>query len=91
MSHTPTPWKLEQNKRDICATANGNEFVAQVNVGFGRERQTANAEFIVKAVNSYEADRKAMNDAMDALRDGQAMLATSIITEALGYEPRSEN
>lgn len=34
---------------------------------------------------------KAMNNAYDALRDGQSQLATRILAEALGYEPRSEN
>lgn len=84
--HTPIPWKLESNKRDICATTNGNEFIAQVNVGFSRERRTANAEHIVKCVNSHESNLKAMNDAYDALRDGQATIAKSILGKALGYE-----
>lgn len=46
---------------------------------------------IEKCVNAYEKNFKAFNDAIDAIRDGQSQLATRILGEALGYEPRSEN
>lgn len=46
---------------------------------------------LARAVLDRDRYFKALNDALDALRDGQAMLAQSVIVEALGYEPRSEN
>lgn len=33
---------------------------------------------------------KALNDALDALRDGQATLATNIIAEALGLQKEGD-
>lgn len=46
---------------------------------------------LARAVLDRERYFKALNDAWDALRDGQATIATRILGEALGYEPRSEN
>lgn len=64
MKHTPTPWKLENRKKDGVmgnVITYGTILIAQV-FSWGkkskykmREQSQANAEFIVRAVNSHEA------------------------------------
>lgn len=51
--HSPTPWKIENDGKSISQEGSGNEFISQVNSGFGAEKQKANASFIVTAVNSH--------------------------------------
>lgn len=44
-----------------------------------------------KCLDKHSKMEKALNDAYDALRDGQSMQAKQIIGEVLGYEPRKED
>lgn len=46
---------------------------------------------LARALLDLDRIKQAANDAYDAIRDGQSQLATKILGEVLGYEPRSEN
>jgi hypothetical protein len=61
--HTPTPWKLDQDDRFVNGPKGQAIFGA---LGDGSdETHTANAEFIVRAVNSHEALLEAAKEMLE--------------------------
>lgn len=57
----PTPWRKAAT--DIYIVAGDNCRVCTLNSGFGAGVMLANAQFIVTAVNSFEAMREALKEA----------------------------
>lgn len=86
--HTPTPWKVEGPflERSIF----GEKDLVTRLVGFDKI-QSANAAFIVRAVNSHDALIKALKDALEVIGswgpDGSpewAQSAEAVIAQAEG-------
>lgn len=99
MEKIPGPFSIKENEagvfylNDVDGRCLAKFFALEDGIENEERRSEAQAirKFIVRSSNSFVANLKAMNDAYDALRDGQSQLATKILGEVLGYEPRSEN
>ncbi len=74
---TPRPWKWERGSRTI-RSSRANYWLATMDSWDGQVNNEANAELIVRAVNSHDALVAAARVAADALR---------IIEEHHGSEP----
>jgi len=77
IAHTPTPWKAvtvngEPNQSMILDGEGFNHWVAHIqhNGEYMPEKQKANADFIVKAVNSHEDLIWALKTAIEIICDG---------------------
>lgn len=82
---TPGPWKAglefkpgKWGLQDVIAIAVAGEVVAHVNCGFGRGE--ANAELIVKAVNSHETLLAALREVRKWLKARSTVEADSAYT-----------
>jgi hypothetical protein len=71
ITHTPTPWELHHVSNGIELSRHGNAIATVHRYGAGRVPEgeqcpwhdyEANAAFIVRAVNSYEAMREALKE-----------------------------
>jgi len=61
MEHTPTPWKYEPSTKTLRALPS-NYWLATIDSWDGAVDNTANAAFIVKAVNAHDKLVKALRD-----------------------------
>lgn len=71
VKHDPTPWQLEGGHQWLSTTHPSPLFELVPVVG-DEAAHKANAEFIVKACNAYEANQKvieALKDELDAARE----------------------
>ena len=68
--HTPTPWEAEERADTIKIGAVKGIYITKLGMGESgeyRDEQTANAELIVKAVNSHDALVEALSEAADIM------------------------
>jgi hypothetical protein len=89
--HTPTPWVLEypHNGNVRIIASNGTD-IATVDGFVGGLKNEANAAFIVRAVNSYEAlteqnqaMQKALEDILSAWHEKDEIVRSSFLIMAL--------
>lgn len=76
--HTPTPWRVEEDKKNLIAATSPGFFldpVARCNVSGVHEADKANAAFIVLACNAHEELLAALKKAsyyLDGASSGHA-------------------
>lgn len=76
MKHTPIPWEVGEKLGDYWDTIAIHPDIAHVHA----DNSEANAEFLVRAVNSHEDLKKALEDV--ELRCTQARIASDIGNES---------
>lgn len=62
MKHTPTPWTFSEKTLNVIVSEMNPRIIAKLDLhgASWKKEQTANAEFIVRAVNSHEILVKAL-------------------------------
>jgi hypothetical protein len=98
MNHTPTPWIIDENEPTRIighGDKYGNEslLVAEICCGPSDERDTANAAFIVQAINSHDRLVEALREMVTMVKylgKRESLREPVVYMEDCPYEPTTE-